>query len=266
MDPLLANIRLDILMSMRSTLTTAWRDTDVHDPFSRLYLVETGTGYMTHSGRTYRLRPGQNYVVPAYRPLEYGSDGGLIISWIHFNSSILHGVDLFSWLDCELEVKTRPGDLGCHRRLRAALKRGTAEGQFECMAALYRLLAPFIATAEDNAPELHQQRLLRFEPVLEYIDNHLNETISIATLATLVHLETTYFSSLFKQTFGVPPLRYLHHKRVEKALRLLHETDCTLDEIAARLGYSDGFHFSRTVKRITGISPRTLRHKRQRRP
>ncbi len=61
-----------------------------------------------------------------------------------------------------------------------------------------------------------QQRI-----VTSYIEEHLAEPISLATLAQLVRLSTYYFCRAFKQSFGVPPHRYHTNRRIERAKALL---------------------------------------------
>ena len=61
-----------------------------------------------------------------------------------------------------------------------------------------------------------QQRI-----VTSYIEEHLAEPISLATLAQLARLSTYYFCRAFKQSFGVPPHRYHTNRRIEHAKALL---------------------------------------------
>jgi AraC family transcriptional regulator len=57
--------------------------------------------------------------------------------------------------------------------------------------------------------------------VAEYIDEHLSEDVSLATLADVARLSPYHFVRAFKQSFGLPPHRYLSSMRIQQAKSLL---------------------------------------------
>ena len=81
----------------------------------------------------------------------------------------------------------------------------------------------------------------------------------MAELARMVHLHPTYFSNLFRETFGVPPLRYLGQLRLRRARDLLRSTDARISEVAMHCGFNSPLHFSRIVHKATGVCPREFR-------
>jgi len=87
------------------------------------------------------------------------------------------------------------------------------------------------------------------------------EDWTVEQLADKVGLSRSGFSLKFKQYLGNPPLTYLTTLRIFKATDLLNNTDYTLEKISSLVGYKDAFSFSKTFKRITGISPKTFRDK-----
>ena len=76
-----------------------------------------------------------------------------------------------------------------------------------------------------------QQRI-----VTSYIEEHLAEQISLATLAQLAHLSPYYFCRAFKQSVGEPPNRYHNNRRIEHAKALLANPATSVTEIALELG------------------------------
>jgi AraC family transcriptional regulator len=95
-----------------------------------------------------------------------------------------------------------------------------------------------------------QQRI-----VTSYIEEHLSEQISLATLAELVRLSTYYFCRAFKQSFGVPPHRYHTNRRVEEAKVLLASRKCSVTEVGLTLGFSETSAFSAAFRKTTGQTP-----------
>ena len=95
--------------------------------------------------------------------------------------------------------------------------------------------------------------------LVEYIDAHLAERITLYQLARMAGLSTGHFSRAFKQTFGVPTHAYLIRRRVERAQSVMLSTQLPLSEVALACGLSDQSHFTRMFRRIVGETPNAWR-------
>jgi AraC family transcriptional regulator len=95
-----------------------------------------------------------------------------------------------------------------------------------------------------------QQRI-----VTSYIEEHLAEQISLATLAQLVRLSPYYFCRAFKRSVGLPPHRYHNNRRIEHAKTLLANPASSVTEIALELGFSETSSFTAAFRRATGTTP-----------
>ena len=95
--------------------------------------------------------------------------------------------------------------------------------------------------------------------VREYIEAHLDEKISIESLADAIGLSMFHFARAFKQSEGVTPHDYLIRRRVKRAMELLASTDLPLSEIAVTVGFSDQSHCARRFREIVGVCPRDYR-------
>ena len=93
--------------------------------------------------------------------------------------------------------------------------------------------------------------------VREYIEAHLEETISIEALAGIVGFSKYHFARAFKQSEGLTPHDYLLQCRVRRAQELLANTDLPLSEIALASGFSDQSHCARHFRERVGITPRS---------
>jgi len=80
--------------------------------------------------------------------------------------------------------------------------------------------------------------------VASYIEDHLAEHISPATLARLVRLSPYHFSRAFKQSFGMPPHRYHTHRRIERAKILLERHALSVTDIGLSLGFNETSSFT----------------------
>jgi transcriptional regulator GlxA family with amidase domain len=91
--------------------------------------------------------------------------------------------------------------------------------------------------------------------VAEYVDVRLTERICVSEMAALADLSRSHFCRAFRTTFGMPPHVYVETKRIERAQRLMLETDMSLLEIALACGYCDAAHFSNAFRRANGMAP-----------
>jgi AraC-like DNA-binding protein len=99
----------------------------------------------------------------------------------------------------------------------------------------------------------------RAQRICEYIHSHLGQNISLEVLAEMAGLSIHHFSRAFKQTIGTPPHSYLLQKRIEHAQQMLRTTELPLAEIAQNTGFADQSHLARHFRRMTGMSPSSLR-------
>jgi transcriptional regulator of acetoin/glycerol metabolism len=95
--------------------------------------------------------------------------------------------------------------------------------------------------------------------VREYVEVHLGESIDLTMLAAAAGLSMHHFARQFKQSAGVTPHRYLTQKRVERAQKMLAQTDLSLSEIAFAAGFSDQSHLARHFRHVLGTTPREFR-------
>jgi two-component system response regulator YesN len=91
--------------------------------------------------------------------------------------------------------------------------------------------------------------------VLEYIDKHYANPITLNELAGVVNLNTDYLSRLFKEEVGCNFITYLTQVRLENAAIMLRETDMKIYEIAEAVGYPNLSYFSRNFKKYHGVNP-----------
>lgn len=95
--------------------------------------------------------------------------------------------------------------------------------------------------------------------VAEYIEEHLDEDISVADLAGLARLSPFHFSRAFRQSFGLPPHRYHVGRRIERAKSILSDPSISVTELGLRLGFSETSAFTATFRKFTGRTPTDFR-------
>ena len=95
-----------------------------------------------------------------------------------------------------------------------------------------------------------------FDAVLEYIHNNFADPdLTIGKLADIFCFNRKYLSSLFAKKMELKFTEYLAKIRIEYAEKLLKTDKLTVGELAGKCGFSDPFYFSKTFKKLTGVSP-----------
>jgi AraC family transcriptional regulator len=125
-------------------------------------------------------------------------------------------------------------------------------------AILTRLLGRYVRRQPTAPGALNVAALGR---TLAYINDNLAGKITVATMAEAAGLSPFHFSRLFAQATGHPPHRYVMLRRVERAVTLIRGGGLPLAEIAYRTGFADQSHLSRHIRRLRGLSPKSLRER-----
>jgi two-component system response regulator YesN len=96
---------------------------------------------------------------------------------------------------------------------------------------------------------------------LNYINENYQQNITLEAVAGHVHLNTSYFSSLFKKEMGIKFSDYLNKIRIDKSKQLLVHSQYSILDIALMVGFEDQSYYSKVFKKMTGDTPREYRYK-----
>ena len=102
-----------------------------------------------------------------------------------------------------------------------------------------------------NDPHVRQALVL--------LHNDCAQSWTLGMLAQQCGLSRTGLAERFRKAMNDTPLNYLRTVRIQNAMRILSETDQSLEQIAQAVGYQDAFSFSKAFKRTVGIAPRAFR-------
>lgn len=99
------------------------------------------------------------------------------------------------------------------------------------------------------------------EDALDYIEEHYEqEGLSLNEAAAVINVSPNYFSAIFSQEMNMTFIEYVTKKRMEKAKKLLRQSNLHTAEIALQVGYKDAHYFSFVFKKTQGCTPREYRN------
>jgi AraC-like DNA-binding protein len=139
----------------------------------------------------------------------------------------------------------------------------TPELRLELSSAVSKLLMDVedIALKEQNG--LHTGKVGNVywtaKNILSYVENHYCENFGAREIANAFHLNYDYANRIFKKHFGQSIINHRNRLRINTAKTLLLEK--SIHEVAASVGFSDQYYFSRCFKKYEGISPLEYKEK-----
>ena len=121
---------------------------------------------------------------------------------------------------------------------------------------LYLLSAqeePEIEAPPDSMPDRNMARTLA--QTRRYMEEHLDEVLTIPVLSRRACLSATTFKEGFRQLYGLPVHAWLRKRRMERAAELLHTPGSSLEGVAKAVGYSSVSQFAAAFRRQYGVTP-----------
>jgi predicted TIM-barrel enzyme/AraC-like DNA-binding protein len=99
------------------------------------------------------------------------------------------------------------------------------------------------------------KKYLYIDIIKSYINEHYQSQISFSRIADELHLSRNYLSALFRKETGTTFQSYLLKYRIGKAKAMIDENTVSVSDVADKSGFNDPAHFSKTFKKVTGMSP-----------
>ena len=264
-----------------------WNYRNVISPYHRIYYIDEGEGEIANFEKTLRLEPGYLYIIPSFTLCNLVCPRFLSQYFVQFFEESSDGISLFADSRSLFKIKAREIDIVNFKRLLEinpgrGINRSDNPKVYEKNVYYQEYeeknsrqnLADFLETqgllmqlvARFAAPEVLGEKTPGYIPdmmldTISYISLNLDKPLSVRLLAKRVNKNPEYFSRLFCQYTGVRPLAYINEKRMERAQYLMVSSQASYGEIADSIGFQSLAHFSRTFRKITGMTPGEYRRR-----
>ena len=118
------------------------------------------------------------------------------------------------------------------------------------------LLKRELPREEKAKDDRRRSRLLEeFQELLDYIDKHYAEDLTLDHASSMLHFSPSHFSKTFKKLMGMNYVTYINMVRIEQAIQMLTTNQYRMIDIALECGFSNSRSFHRVFKEITGYTP-----------
>lgn len=181
-----------------------------------------------------------------------------------------HGT-IFSLATC-IRLFTQPGEAiimltpGYHATTHENFTCVIAQAQMESFTRIFGELNASLADSSDRQgsvavlnPLQHKSSEYAIRFVKQYIKDHIAEDVTIAALANVTGYNADYLARTFRSQTGLTVGQYIINVRMQRIRSLMLDDALSLEDIAQQTGFSSRAYFNRFIKRIAGVSPRTLR-------
>ena len=271
------DLKVKLLNAAKSELDPRWNYFDLTSPFSRIYLITGGEGYIYPNNQKIKLEPGFLYLIPAYIPCSYTCPESLIQYYLHFTAELPDELNIFDIYAFHIKVPAPESVVHLFERLleinpETGLRvvdpevyhskswvNTTAENPsvallIETKGIILQLLSRFLSS-DAQASSFTTNTSNRFKDILSFIRNNIDKNISMNELSAQTQMSNDHFTRSFKKEVGTAPLEYINQKRIEKAQLLLVVTSLSVNEILGKTGFNSASYFCRIFKTITGQTP-----------
>lgn len=262
-------------------LGAKWNYKNVISPYHRIYYIDDGEGEIADISKKLKLEAGFLYIIPSFTLCNLLCHDYLSQYFVQFFEESSDGISLFADNRSIFKVQAQEIDIINFKRL-VAINPGRGinrsdNPQFyekniyykeyqelnnqqdmsaflETQGLLFQLVSRF------TTHQVFKQKEIRYIPVkiletISFIITNLQMPLTVRFLADRVNQNPEYFSRLFQQSTGSRPSVYVNDKRIERAQYLMVTSQLSLSQIAEATGFETSSHFSRTFKRIVGLSP-----------
>lgn len=258
----ISNVQLDVPVAAYTKVPTTWRDDDYTPDFNKLYFIMEGQGYLKIGDQRFSPAPGDLYLLPAGTVQSYGTINQNTFGkyWCHFRAKIGH-LDLFQFLRTSAFIRVNEPEW-LKQRFKDLIYWHHSDSlttQMHVQSILLEIIAFFVEECEMvKINTKTTDSLEKMNHVLQYIEDHLSDKLSIKELAEVAHFHPNYLIRVFKNATGLSPIHYINYMKIEKAKHMLQFTDLTVLSISDALGM-DIAYFSRKFKEYTGFAPTDYR-------
>ena len=256
---------------------------DIISPFTRLYLITEGFGYLNIGNHKTNLEAGNLYLIPSFTSCTYHFGAGLSHYYIHLSIDHPNGLSPFNMysftnmtkateLDYQLFKRIMQIDPGLqlpHHHpnvyqtklwLSKKVTFQSAGQHLETIGILEQILSRFMEPGLSHT--MTSMLKYNIQPILFYIQNNLKHDIKVEELAGIACFSKDHFSRVFKSITGLSPCDFIIRKRIERAQFLLLTTELGQNEIIEQTGFKSASYFSRIFKKFTSYSPAKYRLQR----
>ena len=225
-----------------------------------IHFVLSGKGILHLNGKKYEVGPHQIFLIPQDTKTFYQADKDdpWEYIWLHIGGPKIPLILEEAGLTPSNPVYV---PMACADKIEALAKDivNNYTRQYYCVGNLYKICDYMIENSITKHGGAVDHARVYVKNVISYIQLKYSEPVKVEQIASALGLNRSYLTRLFKEVTGYSLQEYLLTYRMKMAFKMLSENRLSVSEIAAAVGYSDTFTFSKAFKRHFGSSPSSFK-------
>ena len=233
-------------------------------PENFLFYCVDGHGWYKIGSQRYEVGPNEFFILPQNTEHAYGSgpDHPWSIYWIHFGGDSLPELNKMQAVQNHFKpyhVKNNGDIVSLFAKIYKTLELGySIDNLLFANMCLSEFLTLFIYNSRHYEPAA-SDKIDCVDSAILYMQEHINDNISLGDLSSLYNYSVSRFSNLFKQKTGYAPIDYFVQMKMQKACQQLNFTTRSIKDIAFSMGFDDPYYLSKRFRTVMGISPKKYR-------
>ncbi|MBQ8281065.1 MAG: helix-turn-helix transcriptional regulator [Lachnospiraceae bacterium] len=223
------------------------------------FIVTDGSGEINCDNTKYSLSTGDCVFIDCLKPYYHKTTTDpWTIKWVHFTGPAMKQIYDRLMERNDGPVFTPPGTERYVLLLDELFHISSESDSIRDMKIYERLISLLTCIMEDCTypePEHKIGKRKDIAEIISYIDQNFKRKISLDELSNEFFVNKFYLTRIFKEETGQSITEFILNKRITYAKSLLRFSDQTLEEIGEAIGIGDAGYFSKTFKKIEGITP-----------
>lgn len=230
-----------------------------------LILCTGGEGWVDIYGEKIEVKSGTLVIIPKNIPHRYGAStrNPWSIYWAHFDG--YNAGSFFSWAAVSKIISLSvPGEklrylTGLFDSIYEELEKGYYVDNLVFTSNAFAYFLSVIFSLYRASSSFPPKQAKYIEDAVRFMQDNVERSLTLADISSELKLSCNHIINLFKSKTGCTPIDYFIRLKIQKACQFLELTDLTVSEIAARLGFSDQYYFSRIFRKIMDLPPSRYR-------
>lgn len=249
---------LQILRGSYVHLDSSWCYENSCQPYTRLYFVKDGSGYLSSPTETVTMTGGHAYLIPSECSISYGCDH-LEKLYFHLSVSTPEQYDLLSKLKSICVLPCSPEEIDT---LTECFYSDNYTDLIRLKMLLFKVLDDLLQRYAQGDMLTGQYSDLTHK-VFAYIGKNTKINLTTAAIAETLFVSKSKLRNVFREETGIPLGQYIDDRVFLKAKQMLLRREYSIYDISAELGFCDQFYFSRRFKEKFQQTPSEYRKEQE---
>ncbi len=257
--------------SIRATHNTLEKDTTFFHNFWQIIYCQSGKCTWKIDGKIYVMERDTCIITPPHTVRKYEESAeGTVLFFLSFysNSTKLKNIQkklIHISLKLKRKLFSAISDINSHFRKELIYLYPTEKTsdidlqRIKCKLERFLLdlyLTQFNNDTETSNQQSHAAQDEYFEIAIKYMQDNVKENLNVNDIITKIGIGKTTLEGIFKKREGVGIMTYFTRTKIDLAKEMILRNNCSMTNIAQELGFSSVHNFSRTFKKMTGVSPK----------